>query len=150
MSGLGPGLPSPSRWGFPDMPSLLPGSFAGALSTAPSAPLSHQRGRLGSACAGSGPPGAPEGGGRGGRGGSILVRRPVGLPRSDGGSGKQCVCPLSRDDGFYFLVRYIVVQSMIERQRNPDKSPRTNLELHRASGCHPVPLSRALCAISST
>lgn len=47
----------------------------------------------------------------------------MGLTRGDSGSGKQYVCPLSEDDGFYFLVKYIVVQSMTERQRNPDKPP---------------------------
>lgn len=49
------------------------------------------------------------------------MRGHVGLPRADGGSGKQCVHPPSGDDGFYFMVRYSVLESTT--QKNTDKSP---------------------------
>lgn len=51
------------------------------------------------------------------------MRRHVAPPRADSGSRKQRVYPLSGDDGFYFMAKYIVVESLIQRQRNPDKSP---------------------------
>lgn len=106
------------------MLSLLPGFSAHPLSVPPSSPLSHQRPRWE---AGEAvltwyllEDQRAQGGGRGGK---TLMRRHVALLRADSGSGKQRVYLLSGDDGFYFMAKCIVVESMMQRQRNPDKSP---------------------------
>lgn len=139
---------------------MLPGFSARPLSISPSSPLSHQRPRWepGEAVLGWYLPEHQRAWGGGGR--IALIRRHVGLPElmvvSERVAGKQCVYPLSGDDGSYFMVRYIVVESMIQRQRSPDKSPgvcqhswtRTNLYPCKANGCHPIPLSSlSLCPL---